>query len=167
MLNEIDGEIREPIRFSFRPPVLDDEILSLIRSTSFEEASGALAACWQGYLPDCAALLGARIREIPEEFWGSDPELLLALGSSHRAPPVSNPFAALAFMEAAETSLPARRSTARPDLEVLIALGRARALRGIGRLVDARAAVATARESLAPAARNRTAPARDREPSAR
>ncbi len=130
---------------------VDDEILSLIRSTSFEEASGALAACWQSYLPDCAALLGARIREIPEEFWGSDPELLLALGSSHRAPPVSNPFAALAFMEAAETSLPARRSTARPDLEVLIALGRARALRGVGRLVDARAAVATARESLAPA----------------
>jgi LuxR family maltose regulon positive regulatory protein len=125
--------------------LLDDEIARSIRSASFEEATEALVAGWRGYLPDRGQVLAERIRALPERYWESNPPLLYALACSHRAAGSSNPFAALAYFEAAEAALV---DHADPQLSVLVGVGRVRALRGLGRLLDARSQACAVRESI-------------------
>lgn len=125
---------------------LDDEIAVLIRSATFEEATERILAVWENYLPLKAELLGRRIRSLPDALWEQEPVLLLALACVHRAAPVSNPHAALAYLDAAAGTL-----RDRPDLVVRIALERSKSQRGLGRLVDARAQVLSARQSLSAA----------------
>jgi LuxR family maltose regulon positive regulatory protein len=123
---------------------LDEAIVELIRSTSFEEASERIAAVWEQYLPADAVLLATRIRSLPDELWERDPLLLLAMARTHRAAPTSNPFAALAYLDAATAVLDDRAEVA-----VRITLERSRAQRGLGRFVDARTLALMARQALA------------------
>lgn len=130
------------------PPIdaLDDEFLALVRSTSYEEATERIATAWEHYLPDRAAELAERITSLPESCWENDPALLVALAATFREAPDSNHFAALAYLDAAS-----RLIEARPDLSVLVALGRARSMRGLGRFADARAQALLARQLIAAA----------------
>ncbi|MDF1477536.1 LuxR C-terminal-related transcriptional regulator [Leifsonia sp. H3M29-4] len=105
-----------------------------------------MATAWEHYLPDRAAELAERITSLPESCWENDPALLVALAATFREAPDSNHFAALAYLDAAS-----RLIEARPDLLVLVALGRARSMRGLGRLADARAQALVARQLVAAA----------------
>lgn len=123
--------------------ILDEQLVALLRSASFEEATGLIAAGWQLYVPAEADLLRKRIGAVPEEHWSGNAEVVFALACSTLFGAGGNPFAALAYFDAAE-----HLAEPRGELHFRCALGRARALRGLGRLDDAAREVAIARERL-------------------
>ena len=137
------GDQPEKTREIVPPGVIDDDIVALLRSGSFEEATEGLVAAWQSYLPSEPALLAERIRSLPESHWERDPTLLIALAAAHRTPGSSNPFAALEYLDAAAALIHSR-----PHLSVQVAIERARALRGLGRFRDARGQALLARQLL-------------------
>jgi DNA-binding NarL/FixJ family response regulator len=121
---------------------IDDHIVELVRSTSFEEATEGIIAAWELYLPSHPDTLAERIQSLPDAFWERDPVLLLALACTHRAAGGSNPFAALAYLNAAA------QHSDRPELSARIGVERARAQRALGRFVDARTHALMARQLL-------------------
>lgn len=119
-----------------------------LRSAPCEDATEAIRAAWSDYLPQHAAILSARILSLPDEVWERDPMLLVALARCQRAAPSSNPFAALAYLDAAAV-LVAADPDAESEAIVQIGVCRARALCGLGRVSDARRELAVARAALA------------------
>jgi DNA-binding CsgD family transcriptional regulator/tetratricopeptide (TPR) repeat protein len=95
---------------------------------------------------------GAGFRELvdrlPYEIWHSDPVIAAALGQSYRAPGAPRGSAGLAYFAAAEAAVAAAPTTP-AHCRAAVLIGHAGALRGAGRLGQARTKLAEAEELVA------------------
>ena len=83
---------------------------------------------WREVPPAEAATIRARVLEQPDERWSGDPSALLTLAATHRYTVSPNPFAALAYLDAADARLAEDGSAEALVLSRLLRAGNARAL---------------------------------------
>jgi DNA-binding CsgD family transcriptional regulator len=99
---------------------------------------------WREVPPAEAETIRSRVLDQPDERWSGDPSALLTLAATHRYTVSPNPFAALAYIEAADALLTDDDPAEAFVLSRLLRSGTSRAL---GRLEGALANTATAEEA--------------------
>jgi len=109
------------------------------RLTSFAEspldAVDFLETYWSELVAEHPLVLRSHIMSLPEQYWGKNPSLLIALASTNRFCHPANPFAAITYIDAADRAM-SKSGTVSPDLMIVSLIERATAYRAIGRLDD-------------------------------
>jgi LuxR family maltose regulon positive regulatory protein len=99
---------------------------------------------WRELPPTDAVEIRTRVLDQPDERWSGDPSALLTLAATHRYTMSPNPFAALAYIDAADALLTDDGPAEGFVLSRLLRAGNSRAL---GRLEGALASTATAEDA--------------------
>jgi LuxR family maltose regulon positive regulatory protein len=114
------------------------------KRSSQDDDAVDLVPDWRELPPADAVDIRSRVLEQPDERWSSDPSALLTLAATHRYTVSPNPFASLAYLDAADSLLGEDDPAEAFVLSRLLRAGNSRAL---GRLEAALANTATAEEA--------------------
>lgn len=99
------------------------------------DAVDFLETYWSELVAEHPLIVRSYIQSLPEDMWGRNPSLLIALAATNRFATPANPFAAITYLNAADRAM-AKSGMLAPDLMILSMLERATAYRAVGRLDD-------------------------------